>query len=254
MQTSLTTASVVEAFISIQGEGPKVGELTFFVRSAGCPLRCTYCDTVYSYRSGPSFPLIDFAGNSVAEHSNPIDPERLLAGTPPGFLRGVRWLSFTGGEPLLYPAFGRGLFEAGHARGLRAFLETAASDPAALHEVLPATDHLSMDFKLPSTLHGSCDRRDDHVSCLALALEHGVETAVKIVLTAGVPGTEWRDAVARLAPYRSRFVLVLQPVTPCLDEREPLPGARLRGYAADAAAHGHHVLVLPQVHRHLGLR
>jgi 7-carboxy-7-deazaguanine synthase len=40
---------VVEIFNSISGEGISTGILTSFVRVAGCNLRCSYCDTVYSY-------------------------------------------------------------------------------------------------------------------------------------------------------------------------------------------------------------
>lgn len=40
---------VVEIFNSIDGEGRRAGELTTFIRLYGCNLRCSYCDTTYSY-------------------------------------------------------------------------------------------------------------------------------------------------------------------------------------------------------------
>jgi 7-carboxy-7-deazaguanine synthase len=40
---------VVEIFNSISGEGVSSGEIVTFVRLAGCNLRCSYCDTRYSY-------------------------------------------------------------------------------------------------------------------------------------------------------------------------------------------------------------
>lgn len=39
---------VVEIFDSIDGEGKRTGELTTFIRLAGCNLRCSYCDTPYA--------------------------------------------------------------------------------------------------------------------------------------------------------------------------------------------------------------
>ena len=42
---------VIEKFISINGEGLKQGELALFIRFAGCNLRCSYCDTTYSFEN-----------------------------------------------------------------------------------------------------------------------------------------------------------------------------------------------------------
>lgn len=39
---------VLEIFHSIDGEGTRAGELTTFIRLAGCNLHCRYCDTAYS--------------------------------------------------------------------------------------------------------------------------------------------------------------------------------------------------------------
>lgn len=41
-----------EIFYSIQGESTLVGWPTVFVRTSGCHLRCTYCDTTYAYYEG----------------------------------------------------------------------------------------------------------------------------------------------------------------------------------------------------------
>ena len=43
------TLPVVELFHSIQGEGTRTGEPSTFIRFAGCNLRCTWCDTPYSW-------------------------------------------------------------------------------------------------------------------------------------------------------------------------------------------------------------
>jgi 7-carboxy-7-deazaguanine synthase len=43
---------ITEIFHSLQGEADAVGWPTVFVRLTGCPLRCTWCDTQYSFYGG----------------------------------------------------------------------------------------------------------------------------------------------------------------------------------------------------------
>lgn len=51
------TMPVIEQFISLDGEGPTAGALSYFIRFAGCSLRCSWCDTAYSWDgSTPAMP------------------------------------------------------------------------------------------------------------------------------------------------------------------------------------------------------
>ena len=71
---------ITEIFLSLQGEARDAGWPTVFVRLTGCPLRCQYCDTTYSFFGGEWWTLDAI----VAE------VQRL----------GVRHVCVTGGEPL----------------------------------------------------------------------------------------------------------------------------------------------------------
>ncbi len=76
----LERLKLTEIFHSIQGEGDAVGWPTVFVRLTGCPLRCTWCDTTYSFHGGEWW-LIDDILAEVERH-------------------GARHVCVTGGEPL----------------------------------------------------------------------------------------------------------------------------------------------------------
>lgn len=43
---------ITEIFHSLQGESRSVGLPTVFIRLTGCPLRCVWCDTEYSFHGG----------------------------------------------------------------------------------------------------------------------------------------------------------------------------------------------------------
>lgn len=76
---------VVEIFKSIDGEGKRAGLPTTFVRLYGCNLRCSYCDTKYSYDD-----------NSSVMNMTPYDIlERVK-------MYGVKSVTITGGEPLIH--------------------------------------------------------------------------------------------------------------------------------------------------------
>ena len=71
---------VTEIFHSLQGESDSIGWPTAFVRLTGCPLRCTWCDTEYSFHGGEWQDIHDILATVAAF--------------------GVRHVCVTGGEPL----------------------------------------------------------------------------------------------------------------------------------------------------------
>ncbi len=75
---------VIEIFKSWQGEGPNAGREAVFLRLALCNLRCSWCDTKYSW----------FGGTEMNVH----DVYEALMKTAGD----VRHLVVTGGEPLLW--------------------------------------------------------------------------------------------------------------------------------------------------------
>jgi 7-carboxy-7-deazaguanine synthase len=71
---------LTEIFFSLQGETSRTGLPTVFVRLAGCPLRCEWCDTSYSFTGGETWKIADIL-DKVASY-------------------GTQYVTVTGGEPL----------------------------------------------------------------------------------------------------------------------------------------------------------
>ena len=79
--------NVIEIFASIDGEGSRQGLLTTFLRLHDCNIRCSYCDTTYSYGIDSIFTEM-----TVAEVADVIESF------------GNHRITITGGEPLLQEA------------------------------------------------------------------------------------------------------------------------------------------------------
>ena len=118
---------VTEIFHSIQGESTWSGTPCTFVRLTGCPLRCVWCDTEYSFYGGESLALDDI----VAEGRSP----------------GVNLVEITGGEPLVHPNAFR-LIEILLNDGFTVLVETSGAVDVA---PLDPRAHKIMDLKCPGS-------------------------------------------------------------------------------------------------------
>ena len=126
------TLVINEIFHSIQGESSYAGLPCVFVRLTACNLRCSWCDTTYSFHEGTPMTLGDIIVR-VLEYDCPL-------------------VEITGGEPLLQP----NVFPL-MARlcdlGKRVLLETSGS--LNVSRVDPRVVKI-MDLKCPGS--GECDR------------------------------------------------------------------------------------------------
>jgi 7-carboxy-7-deazaguanine synthase len=124
---------IIEVFHSVQGEGPLTGVRTTFIRTARCNLRCTWCDTAYSFGAGRERSIASLLAE-VARHR-------------------TRNVCLTGGEPLLQREsveLVRRLSE----RGITTVIETGGSLDVQPYLPFPNVV-LSVDVKCPSSqMHG----------------------------------------------------------------------------------------------------
>src|SRR5215213_7439406 len=113
---------VTEIFHSIQGESSHAGRPCVFVRLTGCNLRCTWCDSVFTFKGGIWRTVDDV-----------VDEVHAL---------GVHTVEVTGGEPLLQPGAIM-LMERLIERGHEVLLETGGSLSI---ERVPDPVHVILDF------------------------------------------------------------------------------------------------------------
>jgi organic radical activating enzyme len=225
----VSEAYVSEIFASVQGEGPFTGERQVFLRLAGCPLRCNYCDTPNS--------LV------AAGHERVSDEEALrrivrLAG------KKIRAVSVTGGEPLAQARFLKDLLPRLKKKGFRVHLETAGMLPTALAQVVDYCDVVSTDIKLPSATGKALWR--EHKRFLQIA---GAKAYAKMVLEKRSTAAEVDRAVDLLRSEKPSPLLVIQPATP-MPGRAEAPSAEQIAEAFDRARRRlPHVLVMPQQHK-----
>jgi organic radical activating enzyme len=251
---------LVEVFSSVQGEGPELGTSTLFVRFAECDLRCSWCDTPGSWLRGARCRIETERGSaSFTQHENPLGAGALLAALERLELARHRWLSLTGGEPLLQPEAVAELARAVRGRGPGVWLETHGLHAGALAGVLPFVDCVSMDWKLASDVRRASEPKHErpeafhaaHEAFLAVAAR-APRVVVKLVVTPASEDAELDEAYERIARTHPGACVVLQPVTPFARVTERPSAARLLALARRAEARLPDVRVIPQLHPLLG--
>ncbi|MDQ0889964.1 7-carboxy-7-deazaguanine synthase [Paenibacillus sp. V4I9] len=166
---------MVEIFETVEGEGTRAGFPTVFVRLFGCNLRCTWCDTKYSYPPAEAENVM-----TIAEIVSKVQTYR------------SRHICLTGGEPLLYGEKSLALIDAlaeleqvddlhietNGAIDLALFVERVAS---------PKVRYI-MDFKLPDSgemgqmiMSNFALLREQDELKFVIGSEHDFRTAVEVL-------------------------------------------------------------------------
>lgn len=184
---------VAEHYSSLQGEGVHAGLPCYFVRTAGCDLRCSWCDTPEALE---------------ATSGRWYGREELLAVIPVS----ARLVQITGGEPLLQRSGVLELCATLVAGDTRVLLETGGHRSL---EGIPTAVHIVMDIKLPGS------READHDFERNLAL---LKTTDEIKFVVADP-EDFRVAMTWVSRFSlERFGLLFSPVWGSL---EPAALARL---------------------------
>ena len=257
--TAVATAPVLEVFASFQGEGMYAGSPQVFLRLAGCPLRCGWCDTPGSWEIGEdAVAQVRTRGGGRQEHAwvTPLEAAAWIDEVDSTRRMSV---SVTGGEPLMWPQFLLELRPLLKRR--RVHLEMAGAHPQSLAHVLDACDHVSIDLKLPADMgqpevvgfsepepSPATEEEWREARRAVLKTICGRDACAKLVVAGGRAAEEYAELLADMAECAPELVLFIQPATPVGGVAAP-EAEILAELAARAATAGLQSRVLGQLHR-----
>lgn len=180
---------ITEIYASVQGESTHVGKPCVFVRLTGCNLRCTWCDSAFTFHGGSWASLDD-----VVERAGSY---------------GIHTVEVTGGEPLLQPnapALMRRLLDAGH----EVLLETSGSRDIS---PVPPEVRIILDLKPP-------DSGEVHANLWSNVERLAPKDEVKFVL-ASRRDYEWARDVTREHRLHERCgAVLLSPAWGLVDPKD----------------------------------
>jgi 7-carboxy-7-deazaguanine synthase len=131
---------ITEIYRSLQGESTYAGLPCVFVRLTGCNLRCTWCDSEYTFHGGRKMTI-----DEVLEEVSRLSP-------------GGEFVEITGGEPMLQEREVIPLMQQLLEGGYRVLLETSGERPL---ERVPKEVIKIVDVKCPDSGEGGTFRMEN---------------------------------------------------------------------------------------------
>ena len=173
-----------EIFTSVEGEGILYGTKTLFVRLAGCPFTCFYCDTK------ESLPL-DSGTEYTIEEANELIDNNLQNQTYK--------VNFTGGDPLIQHQAVAQLAKHIQSKKIPTYLESSCFDIDRFNHVLPFIDIVKIEFKTKDSDFVDSKHYEKLIGhtmkCLESSVKSNKTTYVKIVVSSKTQLSEFKTLV-----------------------------------------------------------
>ncbi|MEA3487644.1 MAG: 7-carboxy-7-deazaguanine synthase QueE [Euryarchaeota archaeon] len=254
---------ITEMFSSFQGEGAYTGRRQIFIRFAGCPLSCFYCDTSYARDSRPDFCTVldetDFDDTSPRKPrviENPVTAQHVIELVETLKTPDVHSICYTGGEPLLSTAFVKEIAQEAKKRHMNNFIETSGCSASAFASLAEYFAFAAIDIKLRhhrAVGDSNYERLyENELGCVKSSVDRGIDTIVKVVVLKGTSVDEIEAICRDLTGFDLKFVL--QPVSAPRNLPEVAPGIKELFTLSEVAGRFlQDVMVIPQVHKFMGI-
>ncbi len=229
-----------EIFTSVEGEGILYGTKTLFVRLAGCPFTCFYCDTK------ESLPL-DSGTEYTIEDANQLIDSNLKNQTYK--------VNFTGGDPLIQHEAVALLAKHIQDKKIPTYLESSCFDIDRFNHVLPFFDIVKIEFKTKDSDFVDSKHYqkliDHSMKCLESSVKTKKTTYIKIVVSSKTQLNEFEELTKQIFNVISKDDIDGFIIQPTYGISEPSLDLLLNLYDL-VYPYFIDVKVVPQLHKFIG--
>ncbi len=229
-----------EIFTSVEGEGILYGTKTLFVRLAGCPFTCFYCDTK------ESLPLDSGTEYSIEDANKLIDSN---------LKKQTYKVNFTGGDPLIQHEAVALLAKHIQEKKIPTYLESSCFDVDRFNHVLPFFDIVKIEFKTKDSDFVDAKHYDKFIGhtmkCLQSSVKSKKTTYIKIVVSSKTQPNEFTKLVKEIFDIVSKDDLDGFIIQPTYGISEPSLDLLLELYDL-VYPYFIDVKVVPQLHKFIG--
>ena len=224
----------------MEGEGILYGTKTLFVRLAGCPFTCFYCDTVEALpmNSGTEYSL---------EEAFKIINSKLQDKTYK--------VNFTGGDPLIQHEAVREMAKHVKSKNIPTYLESSCFDSAKFSEVVPFIDFVKIEFKTKDSefvdLKHYSTLMENAFECLKTSVLLKKITYIKIVVSSKPHLPSFKELIKRIFNTISKTDITGFIIQPTYGIAEPSLEQLLEFYDIVYPLYNE-VRIIPQLHKLIG--